>query len=469
MGGHAAHDLQGKGLASYFEADPPEVALEDGSRVAVIGGGPAGTFFAYFVRRLAETIDLDVAVDIYEPRHFTHRGPAGCNHCGGVISESLVQLLATEGINLPPGIVQRGIESYLLHMDVGDVRIEAPSRERRIASVFRGNGPRAESGSIEVSGFDQFLLELSSAAGSNVVRTLVSGLRAHDNRVEVLTPDGAAGSYDLVAVAVGINSRLLTALGCTAPGYRPPDTTRTFVCEFDLGEAAVHRCLGDSMHVFLLDIPRLEFAALIPKGRFITLCLLGTDVDEALIARFLASPEVSGCFPGSVVPVPACHCFPRINTAPAVRPYADRLVCVGDCGVSRLYKDGIGSAYRTAKAAAKTAVLHGIAAKDFERHFWPACRAIVIDNEIAEVVFGVTTLIRKLRFVRRGVLRMTEGEQAGSGVDKPMSSVLWDVFTGSEPYRRILLRTLRPRFPATLAWNVMAGNVPGQSERRASA
>jgi hypothetical protein len=40
-----------------------------------------------------------------------------------------------------------------------------------------------------------------------------------------------------------------------------------------------------------------------------------------------------------------------------------------------------------------------------------------------------------------------------------MSSVLWDVFTGSAPYREILLRTLHPRFPATLAWNVVVGNL----------
>jgi hypothetical protein len=144
--------------------------------------------------------------------------------------------------------------------------------------------------------------------------------------------------------------------------------------------------------------------------------------------------------------------------APALRPFADRMVWVGDSGVTRLYKDGIGSAYRTAKAAAKTAIFHGIAASDFEQHFWPECRALIVDNEIAKVIFGVTTLIQRLRFFRRGVLRMTALEQAESGADKPMSGVLWDVFTGSASYREILLRTLRPSFAARLAWNVIAAN-----------
>ena len=82
--------------------------LDDGSRVGVIGGGPAGSFFSIFLLDLAERMGMDIEVDIYEPRDYTKPGPVGCNMCGGIISESLVQNLASEGINLPPTIVQRG-------------------------------------------------------------------------------------------------------------------------------------------------------------------------------------------------------------------------------------------------------------------------------------------------------------------------------------------------------------------------
>lgn len=443
--------------ASDFGRGSDHLALLGRSRVAVVGGGPAGALFAYFIRRLAASIELDIHVDIYEPRSFAQEGPAGCNHCGGIVSESLVQLLAIEGVNLPPSVVQRGIDSYTLHTDVGTVRIETPVQEKRIASVFRGNGPRA-SKALDAYGLDRFLLERSCSSGAVLVGKLVSGLRVREGRLEVMTPDGPAGIYDLVAIATGINSQLLQTLATVAPAYRPPGSLRTFICEFELGEQAVKQCLGDSMHVFLLDVPHLEFAALIPKGRFVTLCLLGDDIDRAFVERFLAMPDVSRCFPGSVVPRPACHCFPRINTVPAVRPFADRMVWIGDSGVTRLYKDGIGSAYRTAKAAAKTAVFHGISAGDFERHFWPECRTLIIDNRIAKILFGMTKLIQRSRVVRRGVVRMTAVEQAGGMDDEAMSSVLWDVFTGSAPYREILARTLRPSFPATLAWNVIAAN-----------
>ena len=66
------------------------------------------------------------------------------------------------------------------------------------------------------------------------------------------------------------------------------------------------------------------------------------------------------------------------------------MVMVGDCGQTRLYKDGIGAAYRTAKAAATTAIFHGIAAGDFAQHFGPVCRALATDNTIGKVIFAFT-------------------------------------------------------------------------------
>ena len=102
---------------SPSSAQNSDLQLQDGSRIAVIGGGPAGSFFSYFLLKLAAAIDLRLDVDIYEPRSFARCGPAGCNHCGGIVSESLVQILAAEGINLPAHVVQSGIQSYVVHMD----------------------------------------------------------------------------------------------------------------------------------------------------------------------------------------------------------------------------------------------------------------------------------------------------------------------------------------------------------------
>jgi hypothetical protein len=216
------------------------------------------------------------------------------------------------------------------------------------------------------------------------------------------------------------------------------------------------------MHVFLLNLPRLEFAAIIPKGDYATVCLLGKEIDKELVDSFLNSPEVRRCFPpGWTVPEDFCRCFPAINVEGAGQPFADRMVFIGDSWVSRLYKDGIGGSYRTAKAAAKTAIFYGVSADDFRRHFLPVCRALSLDNNIGKVIFTVTRLIQKARFARNGVLRMTTAEQKGGGGGQTrMSGVLWDTFTGSAPYRDVFLRTLHPSFLGRLIYETGAGLLP---------
>jgi flavin-dependent dehydrogenase len=326
-------------------------ALQDGSRIAVIGAGPAGSMFSYFFLSMAETIGLDVGVDMFEPRRFCHRGPAGCNHCGGVVSETLIQRLATEGIVLPDCVVQRGIESYTLHMDVGDVEIATPLMEKRIAAIYRGNGPR-ESVPLDTHSFDGYLLELAQQKGAKIINRLVTDVRREDDLMSVHCADQHSDKYELVVVASGVNSRLMEMLENQSHDFKRPGRTKTFICEFHLGREVIRETFGPSMHVFLLDIPRLEFAALIPKGDYVTLCLLGDDIDDELMERFFSSPEVQNRFPGAIIPEHACHCYPRINIRAAKPAYGDRLVMIGDSGSTRLFKDGIGAAYRTAKAAA---------------------------------------------------------------------------------------------------------------------
>ena len=144
-------------------ADP--FSLEDGSRIAVIGGGPTGSFFSIFALKMAKMMGKDINVTIYEPKDFTRDGPAGCNRCGGVISELLVQNLAVEGIILPESLVQRGINSYKLYTAHGKVLIETPTFERTIATIYRGGGPKGAAGKDKES-FDNFLLNAAVREGA---------------------------------------------------------------------------------------------------------------------------------------------------------------------------------------------------------------------------------------------------------------------------------------------------------------
>lgn len=454
----------GRSLTDAVTSRHEDLQLQEGARVAVIGGGPAGSFFSFFLLKIAGMVDLHLEVDIYEPRAFTRSGPGGCNHCGGIVSESLVQILATEGIKLPQGVVQSGIQSYVVHMDVGSVDIASPAREARIAALYRANGPRGGEALAGVS-FDGYLQELAVEKGARIVRKLATGLIWRDGYPWVREADGTETRYDLVTVASGVNSQFLRTIdGFPTPPDRPK-TTRTYICEFKSTREEIDRVLGPSMHVFLLDIPRLEFAALIPKGEYVTMVMLGDDLDADLIHAFLDSPVVRPVLPADAT-LAACACNPLINMGGMKRPYADRVLLIGDSGVTRLYKDGIGAAFRTAKSAAMTAVLQGVSAEAFARDYWPSCRSIARDNAIGRLIFLTTTILKRLRFARRAILRMTRREQSEAGRVPRMSAVLWNMFTGSAPYREILIDTLRPGFLGNFALNLATALRPARERTK---
>jgi len=442
--------------------------LEDGSHVAVMGGGPAGSFFSYFLLSMAERAGLKIHVDIYEPRDFDVPGPAGCNMCGGVIYESLVQSLAVEGINLPPTVVQRGIEFNMLHLDVGNVLIQTPRHEKRIATTFRGIGPR---GLMEFKGhsLDGYLLKSAIAKGANHIPARVDEVRwfedvdAFDQNhrlVQVKGQGGAFQTYELLAVTSGVNTSTLKVFRDLDFGYQPPQTAKLLVREYFLGEEVVSKYLGPVFHAFLLNIPGLDYGAIIPKGAYITVCLLSSHggLDAATMQTFLNDPAVKRTLPPNFSPDNiSCYCSPRINVKGSPQPFGDRIVFIGDSGVSRLYKDGIGATYRSAKIAASTAVFQGISAKDFKRQYMKFCRKMEFDNRIGKLLFMIVGLFQKAQFSRQAILHMVSEEQQGK-MDAPqgLSIVMWDMLTGGAPYKEVLLRALHPAFCMRMLRNLLA-------------
>lgn len=430
-------------MAPCDGAGDDELGLANGSRVAVIGGGPAGSLFAHFLLDMAERVDTALEVDIYEPRLFDVPGPVGCNMCGGIVSETLVQNLAMDGVFLSSDVIQRGIDSYVLHTDVGSVRISTPNDEARIGAVHRGGGPRDLDGPKWES-FDRHLLDNAVARGANVVHARVDALLRSDGRPTIRIQGGEPRTYDLAVVASGVNTSLLKSLENIGIGYSRPQVTKTLIREYRLGAEAIAESLGTSMHVFLLNIPRLEFAAVIPKGEYATMCLLGDEIDNALGDAFARSPQVRAIMPPDWDPEAcSCQCLPRINIRGVDRPYADRVVFIGDSGVTRLYKDGIGAAYRTAKAAARTVLFEGISERDFHDHFEPVCRSIHSDNRIGRYAFVLTRVAQRFQVLRRALLAVARDEQL-RGRKARLGGVLWDIFSGSAPYSDIFKRMVDP-------------------------
>src|SRR3989304_1828279 len=124
-------------------------------------------------------------------------------------------------------------------------------------------------------------------------------------------PPGSPFAHLLLALppppelgAPGVNSPGGQMLDPRGFRSRRPATTKAYITELALGQAAISRHFGSSMHLFLLDMPRLDCAAIIPKGDFLTVCLLGKDIDRELINAFFAAPSVARCFPPGQTPAP---------------------------------------------------------------------------------------------------------------------------------------------------------------------
>lgn len=434
-----------------------KMSIEDGSRIAVIGSGPAGSFFSYFALDFAQRIGTDVKIDIYETKNFNVKGPAGCNHCGGIVSESLVQMLSTEGIVLPSNVIRRGIESYTMHLEQGTTKIETPFQEQRIASMFRGFGPLGSTNNEQLS-FDRHLLGLCEKKGAVLISEKVTNLEKADDGILVETKNSNE-KYDLVVGSVGLNPRSFQLFQKINPDFKPPKTTKTYICEYHLGNEMINRRFGNSMHVFLLNLKNIKFGALIPKGEYVTLVLLGSEINKEIVESFVQSEAVKACFPENIElkAVNPCQCFPSINIVAAHHAYHDRVVLIGDSASSKLYKNGIGAAYITAKAAAKTAIFEGISSTDFKRSFQPVCSKLNRDNAIGKLIFMVTTIIQKSDLLKKGLFRMVVKEQAKPSNKRRMSSVLWDTFTGSAPYTGILYRVVNPLVLGSLIWNIIMG------------
>jgi flavin-dependent dehydrogenase len=400
------------------------LTLSEGSRVCIVGGGPAGSLSALHILRFAAQERLGLDVRIFEPRDFTTPGPGGCNRCAGVLSSGLLDGLARLGVVIPQGVIQATLRSYALQLDHELVPIHQPDPARRIVSVYRGGGPRLnQSGPID--SFDDFLL-------SEAVRRGATRIRARVGRVAwegqpVLYVERERLPADLLVLATGVNSR--PPLDLTY-GYKPP---RTAV----MAQDEIRRPAGwppDQVRAFFQKPKGLTFGALIPKGDYLNISLLGKRLATDAVSDFMDAQGMAAWLSSGSL----CGCTPRVAVGGARSYFGDRWVAVGDAAVTRLYKDGIGSAYATARAAMQTAVYQGISRPAFRRAYAPVCRRVAADNRYGRLLY------RLWSFVLRSppLLRAWKGALQAEA-DKPPerqvhTRVLWGMLTGDEPYRRLL-------------------------------
>ncbi|MBM4425170.1 MAG: hypothetical protein FJ030_17620 [Chloroflexi bacterium] len=407
--------------------------LENGSRVIIVGGGPAGSFAALHLLRLAAEASLRLEVMILEARDFNRPGPGGCNKCAGILSSTVIRKLQTLGLSLPPDVIQTEIEAYVLHLGGAQLPIRRPDATRRIFSVYRGSGPRLGQPQFPRS-FDGWLLDQARERGVDVRRARAQTIRPGVRPAVATAHD--RWEADLVILATGVNARAPLAAEW---GYRPPRTETMAQDEVPLPSGF----LDSSVHIFFDHPPGLIFGGLIPKGRYANISLLGRKLPPDAVSDFLEGQGLTSLFPnGSAL---LCGCAPRVVIAPASGYYADRFAAVGDAAITRLYKDGIGASFITAEAAARAAVERGLSRADFAAGYRPVCQRIAADNLFGRLLFRSWDATRGSPFLMKAWRRAIVAEADQPPATRIHTRILWGMFTGDESYRQIFLLSIGRR------------------------
>lgn len=426
--------------------------LTDGSRVCIVGGGPAGSFAALHLLDQARRRGLQLEVLIFEPRDFTRPGPVGCNRCAGILSSHLLAGLEGLGLSLPPELIQADVESYAVHLQGETVRVDRPSLQHRILSVYRGSGPRLLQGAPQAS-FDAYLLAQAAGRGATVIPARVKQVTWEDGPV-VHTAEARVAA-DLLVLAIGVNGRSPLSEHF---GYTPPETEM-------MAQNEVLRpptWPDNQVSVFFNEQPGVMFGALIPKGGYLNVSLLGEKLRLETVQDFIDARGLSAAKSSEraqhdtdheqgdakqqpAPPVTLCGCTPRIAVRPARRCFGARWVAVGDASVVRLYKDGIGSAFYTAQCAMTTAVQQGISEEAFATTYAPFCRDIAGDNRFGQLLFRMWALTLRHPALLHAWIHAIRQEAKLPPGRRIHQRILWGMFTGEESYRKLFWLAVSPQ------------------------
>lgn len=336
--------------------------IVDGSRIAIIGGGPAGTSCAIKLLKEARKVNLKLKVIIFESKDFNHH----YNQCVGVLSPPIEEIFEnTLGIPFPSELIKREIRGYKIHTDKGNP-----------FGIKRGEGTYATRRIL----FDRFMLEKAKESGAEVINSRVSGIEFYNGEEVRVYSEGKFMRVDAVVGAFGLDegtAEVLERASKTTFSYRRPGRALdTIITKFHVDKSIIENHLDSEIHAFLLDdLKGIEFGAITPKGDHIIINIAGRNVTSIDMDKFLSSQSVKNII--TEVDFSSVDYFKgRYPIKPAKGIVGDRFVAVGDAtGWIRPYKGkGINIAIETGAMAGEVMLRYGISRADLKHyisHFRP--------------------------------------------------------------------------------------------------
>jgi flavin-dependent dehydrogenase len=446
--------------------------LEKGGKVSILGGGPAGALFAIHLLMHSKQASLDLAVTIIDKKAVQDPGKLpcklkGCNYCAGIISPRLNNALEKSGISLPEELIWEEFSHIWIHGLWKNFPLKLPQNQH-MYSVFRGALPLDRR--KRTDGLDGFLLNLARTRGAAVMAGEVTDIQYTPLKkpcVIVVEGSGKETSIesDFVAIATGIHplqgnvrehNPVLRAFMRINPGYSPPRLRPALIFELKPGRAYLKKYMNKEIYFVVSGSKklRLDHISLVPKGDHLTLAVVGDRIDKAsfpteirkIIKDILSLPHCRTLLPHITLdntPV-ACSCTPYMVTAPSKGAVCDRIAVVGDALGSRLYRDGLYSAFVSAEALAETVIHKGVDQKSLASGYDRVTHWLTTDTRYAERVIGAIQTVLKSPFLSRILYQTFATEMKRKDPEqRPLGKVLLDLGSGVTDYADVFKGLIR--------------------------
>jgi flavin-dependent dehydrogenase len=232
--------------------------LMDSSRVAIVGGGPAGCFFALYLNHYVRDYGIKPDITIYESRNFGGSGFRGCKGCAGILSSSLLSSLAEIRLTLPEEVIQQRIDGYNILSPYTSITMSNPDKNAQVVSVFRGGGPRICQGR-RPTGFDAWLLEETQKRGVHVEYGRIDSIQA--GQPMRLSVAGEIRDYNLIVLATGVNAKPIHLAGLK---YIPPKTQTMAQDELRVETTRIFPFPDNVAHAYLIPHSGLIAGCFVP-------------------------------------------------------------------------------------------------------------------------------------------------------------------------------------------------------------